>query len=131
MRIAVMGAGGVGGYFGGLLARAGNEVTLIARGAHLEAIHAKGLHVKSPQGDFSVAVEATDEPGGVGHVELVVVTVKTYQNEAAIPLMEPLVGEHTSLLTVQNGVDSYKVLAEAVGSERVLPGATYIASQIE
>ena len=131
MRIAVMGAGGVGGYFGGLLARAGNDVTLIARGAHLEAIRAKGLHVKSPQADFSVEVEATDEPKEVDAVELVILTVKTYQNDVAIPAMAPLIGEHTSLLTFQNGVDSYKVLARAVGQERVLPGATYIAAQIE
>ena len=75
MRIAVMGAGGVGGYFGGLLARAGNEVTLIARGVHLEAIRAHGLHVISQWGDFSVAVDATDEPSRVGPVELVVLSV--------------------------------------------------------
>ena len=131
MRIAVMGAGGVGGYFGGILARADNDVTLIARGAHLEAIRAGGLQVKSPQGDFGVKVEATDEPRRVGPVELVVMTLKTYQTEVAVPSLEPLVGEHTCLLTLQNGVDSYRVLARAMGEDRVLPAATYIACQVE
>ena len=131
MRIAVMGAGGVGGYFGGLLARAGNEVTLIARGVHLEAIRAHGLHVISQWGDFSVAVDATDEPSRVGPVELVVLSVKTYQNTAAIPALIPLVGEETSLLPLQNGVESYEELAKAAGEGRVLPGAAYIETQIE
>ena len=130
MRIAVMGAGGVGGYFGGLLARAENHVTLIARGAHLEAIRAGGLMVKSPQGDFSVKVDASDDPRRVGPVQLVILTVKTYQNDVAIPAIEPLVGDYTSLLTLQNGVDSYRDLTRSMGRGRVLPGVTYIASQI-
>ena len=124
MRIAVMGAGGVGGYFGGLLAKAGNEVTMIVRGPHLEALRSHGLQVKSPQGDFTVGVDATDDPGEVGPVELVLFTVKTYHNAAAIPAIVPLMGEVGAVLTLQNGVDSYRELMEAVGSERVLPGAT-------
>ena len=131
MRIAVMGAGGVGGYFGGLLAKAGNEVTMIARGPHLEALRSHGLQVKSPQGDFTVGVDATDDPGEVGPVELVLFTVKTYHNAAAIPAIVPLIGEVGAVLTLQNGVDSYRELMEAVGSERVLPGATNIGSSIE
>ena len=99
MRIAVMGAGGVGGYFGGLLARAGNEVALIARGTHLEAVRSRGLRVKSQRGDFNISVEATDDPRQVGPVELVLLSVKTYQNAATIPILTPLVGESTSLLT--------------------------------
>ena len=131
MHIAVVGAGGVGGYFGGFLARAENHVTLIARGVHLEAIRAGGLTLKSLQGDFNIKVDASDDPRLVGPVELVILAVKTYQNARAIPTMEPLIGEHTSLLSLQNGVDSYKDLVSAVGPERVLPGATYIATQIE
>ena len=115
MRIAVMGAGGVGGYFGGLLARAGNEVTLIARGPHLEAIRARGLQIKSQWGDFSVDVDATDAPGQVSAVELVVLSVKTYQNAAAIPALTPLTGENTALLTLQNGVEGYEEVARVVG----------------
>ena len=131
MHIAVMGAGGVGGYFGGLLARAGNKVTLIARGAHLEAIRSRGLHVKSDQGDFVVNVNATDAPQQVGPAELVILCVKTYQNASAVPALMPLIGEGTCLLTLQNGVESYQELSRAVGGERVLPGAAYIETQIE
>ena len=132
MRIAVMGAGGVGGYFGGLLARAGNEVTLIARGPHLEAIRARGLQIKSQWGDFSVDVDTTDAPGQVvGPVDLVVLSVKTYQNAAAIAALTPLVGENTALLTLQNGVESYKEVARVVGQDRVLAGAAYIETMVE
>ena len=130
MRIAVMGAGGVGGYFGGLLARAGNDVTLIARGAHLEAIRSDGLKVKSPSTDFTVPVAATDVPREIGTVELVLFAVKTYQNGVAIPAIRPLVGEDTCLLTLQNGADSYENLASAFGQDRVLPGATYIEARV-
>ena len=131
MRITVMGAGGVGGYFGGLLARAGNEVALIARGAHMEAIRSQGLKVKSRMGDFNVSVEATDDPRQIGPAELVLLSVKTYQNAATIPTLTPLVGESTSLLTLQNGVEGHKELAQAVGPERVLPGSAYIETHIE
>ena len=132
MRIAVMGAGGVGGYFGGLLARAGNEVTLIARGPHLEAIRARGLQIKSQWGDFSVDVDTTDAPGQVvGPVDLVVLSVKTYQNAAAIAALTPLVGENTALLTLQNGVESYEEVARVVGQGRVLAGAAYIETMVE
>ncbi len=132
MRIAVMGAGGVGGYFGGLLARAGNEVTLIARGPHLEAIRARGLQIKSQWGDFSVDVDTTDAPGQVvGPVDLVVLSVKTYQNAAAIAALTPLVGENTALLTLQNGVESYEEVARVVGQDRVLAGAAYIETMVE
>ena len=131
MRIAVMGAGGVGGYFGGLLARAGNDVTLIARGPHLEAIRDRGLHVKGHREEFTVSVAATDDPWQAAPVDLVVFSVKTYQNAAAIPSMAPIVGESTSVLTLQNGVDGYQQVASVMGQDRVLPGAAYIESQIE
>ena len=131
MRIAVLGAGGVGGYFGGLLARAGNELTLIARGAHLETIRSQGLQVKSQWGDFNVAVEATDDPRTVEPVQLLILSVKTYQNAQAISILRPLVGENTSLLTLQNGVETYEELSAAVGKDRVLPGAAYIETAIE
>ena len=127
MRIAVMGAGAVGGYFGGLLARGGNDVTLIARGAHLEAVLSRGLEVKSHWGDFRVGVKATDDPRTVGLVDLAILSVKSYHNAAAIPALKELAGESTSILTLQNGVEGYEMLAK----ERVLPGAAYIELQIE
>jgi 2-dehydropantoate 2-reductase len=131
MRIAVMGAGGIGGNLGGLLARGGNEVVLIARGAHLEAICEHGLMVKSPQGDFVVEVEATDDPGEVDPVELVLFTVKTYHNATAIPAILPLVGGATSVLTLQNGVESFDELGHVIGAEWVLRGAAYFGAYIE
>ena len=131
MRIAVMGAGGVGGSLGGLLARAGNEVTLIARGAHLEAIRQNGLRLKSPVDEFTVRVDASDDPSEVGLVELVLFTVKTYQNAAAIPVLTSLVGEGTAVLTLQNGVESGDELANVFGWDHILPGALYATAHIE
>ena len=92
MRIAVMGAGSTGGYFGGMLSRGGNDVFFIARGAHLEAIRRHGLRVVRDDEEFTVDCPATDEPSCVGPVELCLLTVKTYQNDVAIPAMAPLVG---------------------------------------
>jgi 2-dehydropantoate 2-reductase len=131
MRIAVMGAGGVGGYFGGLLARAGNDVTLIARGDHLEAIRARGLTVKGYQGEFNVKVRATDDTAGVGPVELAILSVKTYQSPAAIPALLPMLKEGSCVLALQNGVGSYLEAAAVVGKGRVLPGAVYIETGVE
>ena len=131
MRIAVMGAGSVGGNFGGMLSRGGNEVTLIARGSHLNAIASSGLKVITDEEEFIVRCNATDDPGRVGTVDLVLLTVKTYQNQEAIPGMLPLVGPNTSILCLQNGIDSYQAVVSAVGPQKVLPGATYIEASIE
>ena len=130
MKITVMGAGGIGGCYGGLLAQAGNDVTLIARGAHLAAIKEKGLQLIQPEGDFTVAVAATDDPSQVGPVELVIFSVKAHQNSKAIPLIEPLIGEDTTILTIQNGVESAEELGQDYGAERVLPGSAYLLSNI-
>ena len=130
MKIAVMGAGGIGGCYGGLLAQAGNDVTLIARGAHLAAIKEKGLQLIQPEGDFTVAVAATDDPSQVGPVELVIFSVKAHQNSKAVPLIEPLIGEDTTILTIQNGVESADELGQDYGAERVLPGSAYLLSNI-
>ena len=126
MRIAVMGAGSTGGYFGGMLARAGNDVALIARGTHLEAIRSRGLRVVRDDEEFTVNCAATDDPSSIGPVELALLTVKTYQNDAAIPAMKPLIGPDTAILCLQNGVDSYQAAANHLGQDRVLPGAAYI-----
>ncbi|MEW6322862.1 MAG: 2-dehydropantoate 2-reductase [Acidobacteriota bacterium] len=132
MRIAVVGSGAVGGYFGAKLARAGQDVTFIARGAHLEAIRAKGLEVKSARlGDFTVQARAEQDTSSVGPVDLVIFAVKTYDNPSALPLLPPLVGPDTAVLTLQNGVDSVDEVAGAVGEGHVLGGTTYVATALE
>ena len=126
MRIAVMGAGSTGGYFGGMLSRGGHDVNLVARGAHLEAIKSKGLRVVRDDEEFTARCRATDDPAEIGPVDLVLLCVKTYQNETAIPLMVPLVGVDTTVLCLQNGVDSYLTAMDLLGEEAVLPGAVFI-----
>ncbi|MXZ92374.1 MAG: 2-dehydropantoate 2-reductase [Chloroflexi bacterium] len=131
MDIAVMGAGGVGGYFGGLLARAGHNVTFIARGAHLEAIRRDGLRVISGNdGDFTVAGNATDDPALAGPQELVLFTVKMYHNDDAIHAIAPLVGPDSIILTLQNGIDNGDRLAEVYDPERVMIGSAYLEGRI-
>jgi 2-dehydropantoate 2-reductase len=131
MRIAVMGAGGVGGYFGGVLARCDHEVVLIARGEHLKTIQEQGLTVQSHHhGQFRVDVQATADPGEVGPVDLVLFTVKTYHNPKAVPLIRPMVGPRTSVLTLQNGVESHRDLLEGPGNGQVFTGAAYIESGV-
>jgi len=132
MRIAIMGAGGVGGYFGGLLARAGNQVTFIARGAHLESLKTHGLTIKGHKEQFTVAVTATDDPREVfGPIDLLLFTVKTYQNTTAIPFITPLVSNETTILTLQNGVESHLEISALFGRDSILPGAAYIESEME
>lgn len=130
MRIAVLGAGAVGGYYGALLARAGHEVGFVARGQALEAIRARGLAVRSGLGDFTVTVRAEPDPALLGKAELAVVAVKTYSNPQALPLLRPLVGPETVVLTLQNGVDSAEEVAGVVGKDPVLAGATYIGVSV-
>jgi 2-dehydropantoate 2-reductase len=130
MHIAIFGAGAVGGYYGAKLARAGERVTFIARGAHLKAIRERGLLVWSSLGDFLVRAEADSEPEHVGPVDLVVLAVKTYDNTEVLPRLPALCGEETSVLTLQNGVDSVDDVAAAVGPERVIGGTTYVATAI-
>src|SRR4029077_4183059 len=107
MRVTVMGAGGTGGFYGGLLARAGDDVTFIARGARLEAIRARGLTVNSRlAGEFSIPARATAEPKEIGTADLVLFCVKTYDTEPAAALILPVVGPDTVILSVQNGIDN-------------------------
>src|SRR3972149_10379856 len=131
MRIAIMGTGGVGGYYGGLLARAGHEVAFIARGDHLRAIKADGLMVRSVHGDFDIRpTRATDDPADVGPVDLTIFTVKTYDTEAAAELMRPLVGEQTVILPLQNGVESAVRLSRTFGRQAVIGGMTQVVAFI-
>ena len=130
MHIAILGSGAVGGYYGAKLARSGERVTFIARGAHLKAIRERGLVVWSPLGDFMVHAEADSEPERVGPVDLVILAVKTYHNPEVLPRLPALCGPETVVLTMQNGVDSVDETAAVVGEERVLAGATYVATAI-
>lgn len=131
MRIAIIGSGGVGGYYGALLARAGNDVTFIARGDHLRAIRAKGLTVKSVHGDFEVRpAQATDDPAEIGPAGLTLFTVKTYDTDSAAVLMRPLVGPNTAVLPLQNGVESAARLGRYFGREAVLGGMTQVMAYI-
>jgi len=129
MRIAVFGAGGVGGFFGGRLAHAGEDVTFIARGEHLRAIKAGGLKVESPSGDFVVfPAKATDDVTEVGEVDLVILGVKAWQVPEAAHAMKPLAGSRTTVLPLQNGVDAVSQLVAEIGSDRVIGGLCRIVS---
>jgi len=132
MKIAILGSGAVGGYYGARLALTGHDVTFIARGAHLAAIRDKGLAIKSAVlGDFVAHGRAEEDTTKVGHVDLIMVAVKTYDNATALPLLRPMLGPDTVVLTVQNGVDSAGEVAAFVGEERTLGGTTYIATALE
>ena len=126
MKVAVMGAGSMGGYFGGMLARAGHDVTLIARGENLAAIRRDGLRMHTEAGDFTVPCSATDRPADVGPVDLALLTTKTYHNVDAVPSMAPLIGSNTAVLSLQNGIDSYLPVTEQFPDAIMLPGAAYI-----
>jgi 2-dehydropantoate 2-reductase len=126
MRIAVYGAGGVGGYFGGRLALAGSDVYFIDRGAHLQALREYGLRVQSVKGDFTVKVPATDDPAEIGPCDYVLFSVKAFDTEPAAARLEPLLGEGTAVLSLQNGVDNEEKLAQAVGPDHVMGGAAFI-----
>ena len=131
MRMAVVGAGGIGGYFGGRLAAGGHDVSFLARGAHLQAIRENGLFVESVQGDFVVPdAVATDDPFQVGPVDLVLLAVKTWQLDDAIGLLPPLLGPQTAVLTTQNGVEAPDQVATVVGRSSVLPGIAKIFATI-
>ena len=132
MRTAIFGAGGVGGYFGGLLAQAGHEVSFIARGEHLRALQEAGLRVNSVNGDFTIRpARATDTPAEIGPVDYVVVAVKQYSLREAAPQIRPLVGPETTVVPLLNGVDAHRPLIEAVGAGPVVGGLCSLVSLVE
>jgi 2-dehydropantoate 2-reductase len=135
VRIAVMGTGGIGGYFGARLARAGETVAFVARGEHLRAIAAKGLTVRSVDGDLEVRAPATDDPRRVpeliGPVDLVLFCVKSYDTEAAARALGPVLGGATAVLSLQNGVENEEVIAGIAGAGHVLPGVAYVSAAVE
>lgn len=130
MRIVVMGSGGLGGYFGGLLARSGADVTFIARGPNLCALQERGLTVRSVNGDFALPVQACADPAGLPPADFILFSVKTYDAAAATALLQPVVAAGTILLTLQNGVDSAADLQAAFGRGTVLAGVTRIGSTL-
>lgn len=131
MKFAILGSGAVGGYYGAKLARAGHDVTFVARGAHLKAIRDRGLEIRSPAlGSFTVRAKAEQDTASIGVVDTVLVAVKAYDNSTALPLVRPMLGPETAVLTLQNGVDSIHELAGEIGEEAVLGGTTYIATAL-
>jgi 2-dehydropantoate 2-reductase len=129
MKFAIFGTGGVGGYFGGRLAQAGEDVTFIARGQHLKAIREHGLHVESINGDFVVQpAQATDDPVSVGVVDAVLVAVKSWSLPDAIQQIKPIVGHHSFVVWLGNGIEGTDLMIEAFGREHVVGGLTRISS---
>jgi 2-dehydropantoate 2-reductase len=132
MKVAVIGAGGTGGFFGGLLARAGHEVTFVARGAQLDAIRSNGLTVNSRlAGNFTVRAGATEDARTIGPADLVLVCVKTYSLDGVLPMLPALTGPKTAILSVQNGIDNEARIAGVVGAGPVLGAVAQVSSFIQ
>ena len=131
MRIAVMGSGGLGGYFGARLALGGAEVHFIARGKHLQALRGEGLRVEGPEPMQLAHVDATDDPRSVGVVDVAMLCVKLWDTEAALEQMRPLVGPQTAIVSFQNGVLKDDAIRAAYGAEHVMGGVGYIAATVD
>src|SRR5215210_2768817 len=132
MRIAIYGTGGAGGYFGAHLARAGEDVTFIARGEHLRAIRQTGLRIEKDAGEILIhPAQATDDPAQVGPVDVVIVGVKTWQLNEAAHAMRPMIGPETFVVPLQNGVEAMSQLAEVLGAEYVLNGLCGTISRVQ
>ncbi len=131
MRIAILGSGGVGGYFGGRLAATGSEVTFVARGAHLEAIRRHGLRLTSPLGDAHIVpANAVETIAEVGQVDLVIVAVKLWDTEEIAPTLRPLADRGAAIISFQNGVQKDELLRKYVPSDAIMGGVCYIAATI-
>jgi 2-dehydropantoate 2-reductase len=132
LKVAILGSGALGGYFGGRLAQAGEDVTFIARGRQLAAMREAGLRIESPRGDLNLqAVRVTDDPRTIGRVDLVLFTVKLWSTEEAGRQLAPLIGRDTAVISLQNGVDANGILAGLVGREHLMGGLCYIAATAE
>jgi 2-dehydropantoate 2-reductase len=130
MRIGVIGAGGIGGYFGARLAAAGSDVVFLARGAHLAALRADGLRLTSPRGDLHLPVNATDDPAEAAKCDAVLFCVKGYATDGALPAIEPMLGPDGFVVCLQNGVGGIDRVSAAAGPERTLGGAAYISCHL-
>lgn len=130
MKIGVIGTGGVGGYFGGLLARAGVDIHFLARGKHLQAIQEEGLQVVSSGGSFRVMIHATSEPHEIGPVDLLLVCVKSFDTSAVAGFAAPMVEDDTVIMSLQNGIDNARKIGQFYGDEKVLEGTCYVEASI-
>ena len=132
MKIAMMGSGGVGGFFGGRLAKAGHDVSFVARGSHLAAMRENGLTIENaPQGNLHVPkVRVTEDPASIGPVDLVILSVKLWDTEAAALQVKPIVGPNTAVLSLQNGVIKDDIMRRVFGEAAVMGGVCYVASHI-
>ena len=132
MRIVVVGAGGVGGYFGAKLARAGKDVTFVARGPHLDAIRRHGLRVRSAvEGEFTAAAPAVEKVAGLPEADVVLLCVKSFDTEAAVEGVRPVVGAETAVLSLQNGVDNEEKIDALLGPGHAVGGVAYVFAAIE
>lgn len=130
MRILIIGAGSVGGYFGGKLAKAGHETWFIARGAHLDAIRQNGLRVKSIQGDFTVHPHAADQFPPIPDIDIILVCVKHKDTPSILPHLKKHLGQNTVVISLQNGVDGEKELSSAIPLNNIVGGIAYIGSEL-
>lgn len=130
LRFGILGAGGVGGYFGAALARAGADVVLIARGAHLAKIREDGLRVETAEGAFTTALAATADPAEAGPCDIVLVAVKLWDTETAVDAIAPMVGPETTIISLQNGIDAEPAFAARYGEDRVFGGVAQISATI-
>lgn len=131
MRIAIFGAGALGGYFGGRLLQGGYEVAFIARGAHLNALQKNGLMIESPLGNVHLnPIRATDSPAEIGPVDLVLFLVKLYDTDSAARALKPLLGPNSAVVSFQNGIDCWSRIGDVIGMKRVLGGVAYISADI-
>jgi 2-dehydropantoate 2-reductase len=130
MKIGVMGTGGIGGYFGGLLARAGMDIHFVARGKHLQAIQEEGLQVVSNQGSFRVMIHATSEPHEIGPVDLLLFCVKSFDTLDAARVVAPMVEEDTAILSLQNGIDNGQKISHFYGDDRAMEGTCFVEASI-
>lgn len=130
MRIVVMGAGALGGYYGSFLQRGGHDVVYVARGEHLRALQTKGMTIRTPEGDTTLTVNAIERAADAGHADLVFLATKAYSNPEAIEAIRPLVGATCPVLSIQNGVEAPHDLAKAFGAKNVLPGTAVIGCGI-
>jgi 2-dehydropantoate 2-reductase len=131
MRIAIVGSGGVGGYFGGRLAATGVDVTFLARGAHLDALRTRGLRIESPKGHVHLPrINAASDPSTIGPIDIVFFAVKLYDTEGALALLPPMLGPDTVVIPFQNGVDSVGTLTRAVGRPHTAGGVAYVSAVV-
>ena len=130
LKIAIIGSDGVGGYYGGILSKAGMDVHLLARGEHLNMIKKRGLQIRSYKGDFCTKVEASENTDEIGVSDLILFCVKSFDTEKTAKLIKHMVGSHTTIISLQNGVDNEEIIGNILGHEKVMGGIAFIGSRV-